>query len=531
MVHFRFARCLSIRVLLMSIFLLSWHSISVAAEMTFEIRGYEIVQNDRIPDGDIQELLWPYIGYAKSTEEIEQARAEVEKYFQQQGFIRTMVSIPQQTLDSGIVRLDVVETKIARVKVTGNRFYTKEMLLHELPSIAPGQVMQVSRVKEDFGRLARNPNLKVKLGLVPSRKNGEDTIELKVEDQLPLHGKVELNNRSSHDTSSLRLSAMVRYDNLWQKNHSASLQAQVSPENTDEVRVISGSYVMPRALDPSQLLVFYAVWSDSQTATGGDINVIGKGNIYGARYVRPLTGYKDYAHNLTFGIDYKNFDETIDFSAGSDDPIITPVSYVPVSLNYGASLKDKSGITLLSAGLSGTIRGLGSQQDEFAEKNYKSRGNYLILNTSLERKQPLPQGFQINLKIKEQWASEPLIANEQFIAGGMDSVHGYKESEASGDNAFYASSELVGPELVTLLDQKRPYSTVPALIYEYAKLQLKEPLAGQDKRVELNGLGLMVKGQFRENLKYRLDWGLALSDTGKTDSGTQHVYFNLAYEF
>lgn len=502
--------------------------------MTFEIRGYEIIQDNRVPDGDIQELLWPYVGYAKTTEDVEKARSVVEKYFQEQGYVRTMVSIPQQSLDDGIVRLDVIETKIARVKVTGNRYYTKKMLLQELPSIAPGQVMRVKDVKKDFGQLARNPNLKVKLGLLPSRKSGEDTIELKVEDQLPLHGEVKLDNRSSHDTSNLRLSAMVRYDNLWQKNHSVSLQAQVSPEETDEVRVISGSYVMPGFADVSDLFVFYAVWSDSKTATGGELNVVGKGNIFGARYIRPLPGLpgeKRFAHNLTFGVDYKNFDEQINFSDGGVDPIVTPVTYAPLSVNYGASLKDDHGVTLLSLGLSGAIRGLVTEQQEFSEKNYKSRGNYLAMKASLERHQQLSENYRLNLKLEGQLASEPLISNEQYSTGGMDSVHGYKESEASGDNSIYGRVKLSGPELVEFFGEKKRYTGVPSLLYEYAALQLKEPLEGQEKNVELSGLGLIVQGQLREHVKYRLDWGIALSETNNTDSGTHRGYFSLSYEF
>jgi len=503
----------------------------VVAEMTFEIRGYEITQNELIPDGDIQELLWPYIGHTRTTEDVEKARAEVEKYFQQQGYLRVMVNIPEQTLESGIVRLEVLDSKVGRVQVTGNRYYTKEMLLRELPSITPGQVLNVADINNDFGKIARNPNLKIKLGLVPGRKPGEDTVQLEVEDKLPLHGRIELNNHASHDTSNLRLSGMIRYDNLWQKNHSISLQAQTSPENTDEVQVVSSSYVMPSSWDPEQLFVFYAVWSNSESSTGGDINVVGKGNILGARYIQPLSGTKNYAHNLTIGVDYKKFDETVDFSDGSEDPIVTPISYVPISLNYGSSLRGETGFTLFSSGITATVRGLGAEQKEFATKNYQSRGNYLRFNASVERRQQLPASMHLNLKLQGQLASEPLISNEQFSAGGVDSVHGYKESEASGDNAFAASVELVGPELFKLAGCDYRATATPRLIYEHSSIELIEPLPGQDEHISLNGLGAAVQGQLREGLEYRFDWGLALSETGKTDSGTQRVYFSLVYQF
>ena len=75
-------------------------------------------------------------------------------------------------------------------------------------------------------------------------------ISLKVKDSLPLHGSLEINNRATHDTTELRLSGALRYDNLWQRDHSVSFQFQLSPQDPDEVRVFSASYT--RAPVPGQ---------------------------------------------------------------------------------------------------------------------------------------------------------------------------------------------------------------------------------------------------------------------------------------
>ena len=79
--------------------------------------------------------------------------------------------------------------------------------------------------------------------LRPGKTPGTVEVDLKVKDELPLHGSLELNDRYSTDTSRLRLSAMLRYDNLWQKEHSFSLQYQTAPEKPGEVKVWSGTYL------------------------------------------------------------------------------------------------------------------------------------------------------------------------------------------------------------------------------------------------------------------------------------------------
>ena len=60
---------------------------------------------------------------------------------------------------------------------------------------------------------------------------GAMEVELKVKDELPVHGSVEANGRNTEGTTRLRLVNSIRYDNLWQKFHSASLQYQVSPQD------------------------------------------------------------------------------------------------------------------------------------------------------------------------------------------------------------------------------------------------------------------------------------------------------------
>ena len=100
---------------------------------------------------------------------------------------------------------------------------------------------------------------------------------MNVEDKLPLHGSVELNNRYNADTTHLRLNASVNYDNLWQAGHSLGLSTQISPENLKDVQVYSGYYIWRFSHIDWLSLMFQGTKQDSNVNTLGALNVAGKG--------------------------------------------------------------------------------------------------------------------------------------------------------------------------------------------------------------------------------------------------------------
>ena len=81
---------------------------------------------------------------------------------------------------------------------------------------------------------------------------------------------------------------MLRYDNLWQRDHSISAQFQVSPQDTGEVKMYALSYTLPAPWMPDHQIVVYGVKSDSNTAVFGQgLLINGKGSILGCATYPP----------------------------------------------------------------------------------------------------------------------------------------------------------------------------------------------------------------------------------------------------
>ena len=74
-------------------------------------------------------------------------------------------------------------------------------------------------------------------------------------------------------------------------------------------------------------------------------------------------------------------------------------------------------------------------------------GNYTTINAGLVRQQYLPGDWSAVLNANGQWASEPLISNEQLALGGTSGVRGYQEGENYGDTGWRALFDLRAPPI------------------------------------------------------------------------------------
>ena len=74
--------------------------------------------------------------------DVEKGRDILEKFYHDEGYPSVLVNIPEQKVEDGMIRLQVIESKISVTRVTGNRYFSTEHILDRLPSLAPGTIIQ-----------------------------------------------------------------------------------------------------------------------------------------------------------------------------------------------------------------------------------------------------------------------------------------------------------------------------------------------------------------------------------------------------
>jgi hemolysin activation/secretion protein len=493
----------------------------------FDIYEFSILGNSVLPVDNIEEVLKPYLGLDKKPEDVDEARAKLEEYYQQHGYKTVQVIIPKQTVKDGVIRLEVQESKIGRLEVVGSKYHSLDRIREQAQSLAQGNVPNFNEVSKDIQRLNSSSDRRVSPSIRAGETPGTIDVDLVVDDDLPVHGSIELNNRKSSDTSDLRASASLSYNNLWQRNHSLTLSYQTAPKNTDDSKVFYGSYLAPFE-DSNFSLLLNAIRTDSNVSTIGGINVLGKGNIFGVKGIWSLRSTPDFYDSVSLGIDRKDFQQNINLEKNIT---LTPILYYPINATYNATKRGANSNISGDVGIvfalrqwtkkpPFTINGVSIDPDTQIPDSQQ-----LSLRGNLEHLYFFKNGMQFQTRLHAQLTDQALESYEQFSAGGADSVRGYLESEAQGDLGINANFDLSSPSLFKSQDV-RLYTFLDA-----ATLKVKYPAAETPNNHDLASAGVGLKVSLWDHFEGNISWAKVLHDGPRSNAGDDRVLFRIFASF
>jgi hemolysin activation/secretion protein len=513
-----------------------------AAGARFDIMEFEVHGNTVLTEMQIERAVTPFLGPGKLIADAEGARAALEKAYQDAGYLTVFVDLPEQRIEDGVIRLQAIEGRVDRLSVKGSRYFSQGYIRDRVPELAEGKVPNFNVVQAELAQVNRTPERRVQPVLKPGIAPGTVEVDLKVDDKLPLSGSVELNNQHAPDTDPYRLVASLRYDNLFQRDHSIALNAIVSPRERDQARVLSLNYTIPR--DNGDTLVMYAVDSQSNVATLGGTSVVGNGDTLGLRYVIPFFSGAGSYHTVSLGADYKNLKEKVVFGG---DTISTPLRYLPFNFGYSGSWAGDSSSTQASAALVTAISSILKRDidcpgnvgpvDQFACKRQGADGGFATLRTDVRHTEAWPWG-SVSGRIAGQWASGPLASAEQFSMGGAESVRGYLESVASGDMGLLASFELRSPNLAARASRLFNKDAKDGWITELfisafadgAAVRVIDPLPGQRGHEYLAGTGFGLRVNGRQGWYFALDIATPQRTTSTVTEKSTRVHARLGWK-
>jgi hemolysin activation/secretion protein len=431
---------------------------SSTAEPTFDINAIDVDGNTLLDERTLEAAIYPHMGPGRTRADVAAAQTALEDAYRDKGFQSVIVEVPRQTVAQGVVKLHVVEAQVGRLRVVGSRYHSLDEIKAAIPALAEGQAPNFTAAQAQITEANRLPDRQVTPVIHAGEAPGTIDVDLKVTEQEPLHGSLEMNNENSPYTTPLRLTANLRYDNLWQMGHSLSATYEVAPQNTKDATVFAGSYVAPIWNTPFSLLLF-GFNTDSDIAAIGGVDVLGKGHDIGVRAIYQYKTMGPFAQSLSFGFDYKHFLEFDRLESG--DVSAGAVSYWPITATYSVKQQTQS-TTSLSLAITANPRGLGNSDAGFVNKRAYAEANFVHANLDFEHTQPLWGGFQGDLRISGQGASGALVSSEEFSVGGFSSVRGYLEAEDIGDEGIFESLEIRTPILLKaysgMLDDLRVYA-------------------------------------------------------------------------
>ena len=483
-----------------------------AAQTRFNVHEYRVLGNTALAVREVETVLYSQLGDNKTIADVEAARAALEKAYHAHGFAAVFVDIvPGQDVSDGVVRLRATQGRINQTTISGARYFSESDILKALPAAAAGKVLNVPELQRQVAAVnSQTPDRSVQPVLRAGPTPGTVDLALKVDDRLPFHGSIELNNQYTPDTKPLRATVALSYNNAFAELDSLSAQYQTTPQQTGEVGVFAADYAMgPLAygLRPS----LYFIDSNSSVSTIGTLGVLGKGEITGLRLAVPLQTGAASAQQLTLGADYKHFRQSIDLQTGGT--LDTPISYLLLSAVYSGYWRGERQLGTLSLGANFGPRGIANNDPgEFENNRYQARANFFYLRGDAQWTWTLPLQLRLTTRLAGQWTREPLVSNEGYSIAGFDVVRGYLEAEVLGDTALKGSVQLQSPPV-----RVRSVNLGDAFVFfDDARAALLQPLPEQQATFNLRSYGAGIDLLPGHALFGTLTWAMPIVNGPRT---------------
>lgn len=505
-----------------------------------EVQSFEVEGNTLLPQALIDAALAPYRGKA-TLARLREAAAAVQDLYRDQGYGGVVAFLPGQSSPGGVVRIRVVEGKLSKVSVKGQKFSSPEKLRATLPALQEGRTPEVRLIDAQLQLANENPARNLQVLLQPGSEPATIEAQLSVSDRPPTRFTLRADNTGSEGSGRWRTALGWQHADLFGSDQVLTLEAQTAPRDAKNVKILSGAWRMPLPQWLATLDAF-AAWSDVQSGTtntaAGDLDFQGRGTVFGLRGTRYLTRWGTIDQRVSLGFEsreYRNqctiegLPEAACGSAGAS------VSLQPVSLSYTAqSAGDLPwGLSLSLHGNSGA-GGRSSRPEDFEAVRAGSTRLYKLARLSANiGTGPLPWLWNAGLsaQFSAQATRSTLVPGEQFGIGGAQSVRGYEEREVNGDNGGQLSIELVS---ASLLDSA---FGAPALLRVLASADIghvNNPNGDscQEGRAScrLGSLGMGLRFA-RGDATVRLDVARAFAAGPRTAKGDLRAHLALNYGF
>jgi len=497
----------------------------------FAISRFAVEGNSLLPGAEVEGLLASFTGPERSFGDVRRAVEALQQAYRRRGYSVVLVQLPEQELAQGVVRVKVVEPRIGRIRVEGNQQFSTANIRASLPALREGTPPNMRDISASLKVANTNPAKQVTLALQGAEQPETIDAVISVTEDKPWRIGLNADNTGSTETGRTRLGVLFQHANLWDLDHVMTLQYTTSAEEPSKVNVFGVGYHVPLyALGDS--MDFFASHSDvdSGTLTAGVLNlqVSGKGKVFGARYNHSLPQWGDLSSTLIYGADWRAYKNNIDlggFQLGND------VTVHPLSLSYAGQLALPSamlGVQL--TGLQNIPGGTNGRDADFSRQRAGASANYRALRYGVGYNQRLEDDWQLRLQFNGQATRAALVPGEQFGAGGASSVRGFREREVTGDQGQFASAEIQTPNWcpasAAIAVQCRAVAFVDA-----ASVSRNKALPGEEQRTSISSAGLGLRFALDRRASLQVDYGRVLDGGGSRTAGDSRVHIALSLSY
>ncbi len=500
------------------------------ADQEFLVQKIEIKGNTLVSLDEIRKVVSPYENQRQSLRKLIAIADLITELYQSKGFISSQAFVPPQKIENNTVILHVVEGLIGSVSVKGNKYFRTSIIERGLKRFK-GKALDYMRLAKELIYLNQHHDRQVQAVVEPGVEKGTSDIAVEVRDTFPAHGSYEFNNLGTGYTGRLRHGITARYNNFSGFDDSMAFTYQTS-EQASAFSAYVMQYVLPLAFAYERrtkldVLCTYVTTDLLKEFKESDVEAYSSSVLvnFSQEFFNSLRARGMYS----FGFEARSAKTKQRGAIINKDKLRTLRAAVVLE-EY-----DRWG----RMGLTNEFKvGFADFLDSSPQNNPDaaragSGGEFYKYTFGLSRINRITPQIQLLCNVEAQYNIHKLSTLEHMSIGGVYSVRGYPEGEASGDYGVLAIAELRTPLIagnVQVFNRDLNKHCQLAFFVDtgYVHLQGAEP-AIRDR--SLTGAGAGLRLTLNDYSYGRFDIAWPVGENSFEGRRNPRLYYSLTFGF
>jgi len=429
------------------------------ANETFLLRGIHITNNTIFDSATLSALVADATGKNLNLSQLTALAARITDYYRSHGYPLARTIIPAQTIENGVLRLQVIEARYGKITLNNQSQVNDALLNATLGALKSGSFVEESELDHRLLLLSDIPGVIVVPSLKRGSENGTSDLLVNTSSGPSVSGNFGLNNHGNKYTGDANLSGSMVVNNPFHRGDTLALNVLTSGPgvnygniaydtllngygthlggSTSSLRYSFKTSTTPAgattvsALTGSGTAQVSSLWLKQALIRSRDQNVYGQ-----LKYDHLVLRDHLDAGGSTVATDRHLDDMTASLSGDFRDTWLT-ASMTAWSLDASLGRLVFDDATAQAANAAST----------------NTSGQFSKLNANLLHIKNLGDQRELMLGMKAQLAGANLDSSQKMVAGGPYSVRAYAAGAVSGDTGYLLNAELRQPLGIALSGQ------------------------------------------------------------------------------
>jgi hemolysin activation/secretion protein len=406
----------------------------------FEVKNIQISGNTLFGTAILHARVADGEGKTITLSELGNLAARITDYYHDHGYPLARAIVPAQTIQDGVVRLEVIEARYGKIALDNRSRVSDALLQATLAALQSGQIIAQADIDRVLLLLSDVPGMEVNATLAPGEAVGTSDLTVAATPAPDISGNAALDNYGNRYIGRVRASVSANFYNPLHHGDNFSFSGLTSGNGMRYANVAYATLLDGRG---TRLGASYSSLSYALGDTLAALDAHGTAQVASLWLRHPWVRGGEVNLYAQLEYDHKTLRDHTDAAS-------PPVKNDRHMDNWTAGLSGDLRDAWLSGGINtwsmGVSAGRVGFDDAAAGANdaaaANTRGGFIKWNVTASRLQALDQENSLYLNFAGQGANGNLDPSEKMSVGGPYSVRAYGMGAVSGDAGYNLSIEL-----------------------------------------------------------------------------------------